>query len=288
MDSENCDISVQSVQAVGNTKTTAIMSPSKRFCFTLNNYTSEECTSVQNKLMLNDIKLAIVGKEIGDSGTPHLQGYFEFETRRRPIQFFGNKRIHFEKCKGSREENIKYCSKDGSIVYTKGCPKPIKILSEFYVFQEKIITLCKEEPDDRSIYWYFDSKGGCGKSKLVKYLCYTFGALICSGKASDMKFSIVKYKEKHGDYPSVIIFDVPRSNIDYISYGGIEEIKNGCFHSSKYECEMVVMNEPHVLIFANEPPEFSKMSRDRWRVFEVIGKDLSVYDDDAIIYEEEQ
>ena len=89
---------------------------------------------------------------------------------------------------------------------------------------------------------------------------------MCSGKSADMKYMIIKYYEKHTKYPETVIFDVPRSIKDYLSYAGIEEIKNGCFASSKYECDMVIMNTPHVIIFANELPEVDKLSRDRWRI----------------------
>ena len=129
-----------------------------------------------------------------------------------------------------------------------------------------MIDLVDKEPDNRSIHWYYDYKGGTGKSALVKLLCYKYDAVVCSGKASDMKYMIVKYNEKNGVYPKVVIFDIPRSIKDYVSYSGIEEIKNGCFASSKYECEMVLMNSPHILCFANEIPEFEKLSKDRWKI----------------------
>ena len=74
-----------------------------------------------------------------------------------------------------------------------------------------------------------------------------------------------KYKEKRGDYPPLIIIDVPRDS-KKISYRGIEQIKNACFYSSKYECEMVVGNCPTVVIFSNFKPDEEKMSKDRWDI----------------------
>ena len=47
----------------------------------------------------------------------------------------------------------------------------------------------------------------------------------------------------------------------------MEAIKNGCFFSGKYESGMVRFNSPHILVFANEPPERTKLSQDRWCVF---------------------
>jgi len=79
----------------------------------------------------------------------------------------------------------------------------------------------------------------------------------------------VAYNEKRKKYPKIIIFDVPRTHIDYLNYEAIESIKNGCFFSGKYECCQVIMNCPHVLIFANTEPERYKLSSDRWNIVEI-------------------
>ena len=81
-----------------------------------------------------------------------------------------------------------------------------------------------------------------------------------------MKYLIIKYKEKYGAYPSLIVFDVPRTQENFLSYQGIEEIKNGCFCNTKYECEMVLMDFPHVIVMANFEPNRRLMSEDRWNI----------------------
>ncbi len=84
----------------------------RRFVFTLNNYTDENVSYYQHFFNLQKYKF-IFGKEIGDSGTPHLQGYFEHKNQ---IDFTLIKkylpRAHFEKAKSSRNNNIGYCGKD--------------------------------------------------------------------------------------------------------------------------------------------------------------------------------
>lgn len=56
----------------------------------------------------------IVGKEVGESGTPHLQGYAMFAN---PVRFSHLKsswpRAHLERAKGNAKQNYVYCSKDG-------------------------------------------------------------------------------------------------------------------------------------------------------------------------------
>ena len=46
-------------------------SRARAYCFTLNNYTEEEYQSIIN----TKYDYLVVGKEIGESGTPHLQGF---------------------------------------------------------------------------------------------------------------------------------------------------------------------------------------------------------------------
>ena len=250
----------------GNTKTPSDVRihPSKKWCFTLNNYTDEEYGAVV-QCFDGCASKYIIGDEVGENGTPHLQGYVEFKSRVRPLSLKLSNRIHWEKARGSGDDNFQYCSKE-SVKISKGWPKPIKVIVNLKPFQKEIVDLVANEPDDRKIHWYYDYNGNIGKSALVKLLCYKYGAVVCAGKGSDMKYQIVKYIEKHGEGPRIVIFDIPRSVIDYVSYQGIEEIKNGCFASTKYESDMVIMNSPHLLCFANELPDGGKLSKDRWEI----------------------
>ena len=79
-------------------------------CFTLNNYSEEEY------LLHNDaFKYVIIGKEIGESSTPHLQGYGEFKKQMRfnAVKTL-NTRMHFERRFGGQKEAINYCKKDNN------------------------------------------------------------------------------------------------------------------------------------------------------------------------------
>lgn len=53
------------------------MSQSRKFIFTVNNY--------KNVLSVLPEKLNYIcyGPEVGEEGTPHIQGYCEFHTKRR-------------------------------------------------------------------------------------------------------------------------------------------------------------------------------------------------------------
>jgi hypothetical protein len=87
---------------------------SKRWCFTLNNYDEFDQDRLRDHDRL-DVPYVIFGRESGDSGTPHLQGYIEFEERKtlQAAKAYISPRAHLERAKGSAADNKRYCSKDG-------------------------------------------------------------------------------------------------------------------------------------------------------------------------------
>lgn len=86
------------------------MARSRNFCFTWNNY-SDASIQVLTEL---ECKYLCYGKEVGESGTPHLQGVVVFAnavSHKSVIKKL--KGAHVEPCKGSIEQNETYCKKDG-------------------------------------------------------------------------------------------------------------------------------------------------------------------------------
>lgn len=183
-------------------------------------------------------------------------------------------RIHWEKCRNVPAA-IEYCQKtEGRLEATrfKGIfpSRPKCAINEGnlrqwqVLLEEKII----KPPNDRTIMWYWEEIGNFGKTQFSKYLCLKYDALLVSGKAADMKYAVIKHIEEKGD-PYLIIIDVPRGGKDYISYTGIEELKNGIFFSGKYESGQAIFASPHILVFSNEAPNKEKLSADRWDIVEL-------------------
>ena len=260
--------------SIGKSGNTKQISPSKHWCFTFNNYTQDDIKLFQ-EVSSNSSKRYIFQEELGENGTPHLQGYIEFIDKIRPKNLYDTK-IHWEKCRKIKD-SISYCSKEdtrnGEIYcHNIRIPKKVRILDDSMLFdwEKDIIDIIQQEPDDRSIHWFFENEGCAGKSTFCKYLAVKFNALIVGARASDMKYMIVKYEEINGVYPDIIIMDISRSNdINDIDYDGIEQVKNGLFMNSKYECCQVIMNCPHIICFANSPPMKDAMSMDRWKISKV-------------------
>lgn len=89
---------------------------SRTWCFTLNNYTPEE----EEGCRLIETVYTIFGKEVGESGTPHLQGYLVFKNDKSRKQVSSLiPRAWLSQAKADAIANAKYCSKDGD-VFTKG------------------------------------------------------------------------------------------------------------------------------------------------------------------------
>jgi len=84
----------------------------RSYVFTLNNPIFSDY-SLMDKLA-DVAKYLIFGVEVGEQGTEHFQGYVQFKA---PRAFSTVKslipRAHIEVAKGSAEDNIKYCSKEG-------------------------------------------------------------------------------------------------------------------------------------------------------------------------------
>ncbi len=254
---------------LGNTNTAR--REAKGWFLTLNNHTDEERKELCDKCDRLCKKYRIQ-EEVGrDSGLPHLQGCIELHKKLRFSAISKwNPRIHWEVTRSSEAAEA-YCNKEDTHVggrWSKGYPRPVKILTEeqLYPWQRKIINIITQEPDDRKIHWYYGDTN-IGKTTFCKYLSIKYGAVPLSGRSSDMRNGVIQYKEKNGDTPSFIIIPIPKTfNYEYLSYEGIEQIKDMYFYSGKYEGGVVVGNCPHVVVFANERPEVAKLAQDRWVV----------------------
>lgn len=91
----------------------------RRWCFTLNNYTDDEYAAVCRGLAVPGVRYAVVGKEVGESGTPHLQGYLECANSMRiggVKRILGTDRCHLEPARGDGRQASEYCKKEGSFV----------------------------------------------------------------------------------------------------------------------------------------------------------------------------
>ena len=125
----------------GNTKQ---ISPAKHWCFTLNNHTNVDIDLLKG-LDSSIVPCIRFQEEVGEEGTPHLQGVLSFASKKRPISIVPTVRIHWEKCR-SLDAAIAYCWKadtyGGGQRYNRGFklpPKPVKTLGveQLYSWQSE-------------------------------------------------------------------------------------------------------------------------------------------------------
>lgn len=253
---------------------------SKHWCFTLNNWTVEELEQIE-QIVQQCCDKWIIGKEVGEEGTPHLQGYIVFTVKVRFTQIlsvFLNKRIHWEKCR-NHKASAKYCGKEGDYIvygFTKdevtGYVKPIKYegedivkVEEFYPWQTETFKLINIY-DDRKVIWIYEGIGNVGKTSFAKYMGFYHQTLIVQkGKHAD----IMNMAFNLGQKLKSMIIDVPRSNGNKVSYTAIESIKSGIIINTKYETGQNFISPVRIIVFSNFPPDESQLSEDRWDIYEI-------------------
>lgn len=217
----------------------------------------------------------IFGEEYGKSGeTPHIEGYMKFfkKTEFNTIQ----KLFKFSDLRTSRKSNLEagiiYCKKEGNRIVTNvAMPKPLKLIENLYPYQEEIIKKLKEEPNDRDIIW-IHGPYSIGKTQLAKYLVHN---KIAFGPLEGEKRHILSVVAQN-TFETAFILYLTADESEYTKHSFfdcIEKIKDGFFmsHFGTENTKPVIMNSPHILVLANDGPDYSKtnMDRERFQVFKI-------------------
>lgn len=286
-----------------------------RWCFTLNNYTDEDQERLRR--LSETVKYLIFGREVGEAGTSHLQGFVVFHTSTRlaTAKAAISDRAHLECARGTTQQAADYCKKEddfeefGQLPAPQGktCrfddlkkwvleqpakPTASRVAQEFpslylqygrvmewidHIYpttnrlegavlrpaQRHLELLLEEEADDRKIIFVVDPTGGTGKSFFVKYLLGKMPDSVqrlSIGKRDDLAYAIDESKR-------VFLFDLPRSQSEFLQYSILESLKDGFIFSTKYQSRSKVMaHKCHVVVFMNEQPDRNKLSEDRYKI----------------------
>jgi len=180
---------------------TEVMAKKRSFAFTWNNYTSENVVFIK-QYITDNARYGCFGKEIGEEGTPHLQGYIQFENPRSMKKLIKDlKGCHIEICKGNKKQNIDYCSKTDPDFWSYGDPSCQgertdlrELVRDILTGELKLSNILREDPfvyhqygrtldkvEDlkiselrrehftRGVWWF--GKTGTGKSYRAKHYC---------------------------------------------------------------------------------------------------------------------
>lgn len=139
---------------------------------------------------------------------------------------------------------------------------------------EKII---ETEVHDRWVFWVWDQEGNKGKSHFARYLVSKHGQQNVF-YANGGKHDRLTYCYRGQSY---IIFDFARDvggdpqSGDRVPYSVIEQIKNGTRGAGgMWGTGAAFFKIPRLICFSNFPPDTTKLSRDRWRIYEIVGDEL--------------
>lgn len=253
----------------------------RKWCFTINNWNEEIYDTVLDFCLKS--KQYICAKEIAPTtGTPHLQGYVEFKNAKRfstVKRCLGGDMASVRKARGTALDNKVYCSKEWDFVTNIGVDGFQEKLRKdalasykdvvWHDWQQQVLDILGNPPDNRKVYWFWEPAGGAGKSFLCKYIACKYHTIIASGKSADIFNQLrTMIKDEH-KVPHVVFLDIPRTSFGYLNYACLEQLKNGLVYSGKYEGGQLIFPQPHVICFANQEPDMYAMSEDRWYVHKI-------------------
>lgn len=264
------ETSVSHPEPGGNTKNPRLSNQSYRWIATWHN---EEITLSQLSQHLKLFCKEFYGQlEMGEiTKKLHWQFCFSLKTKERlsTLKNHFSNNIHLEPTKDWFKA-ISYCTKketrvEGPFDHTKDPIWTINFNS-FYPWQKNIwniINVPNPPENSRRIHWYWDPDGSKGKTAFCKWATVNIPKTIVlnNGGIKDIAHIISKIGQ-----PNVVLFNFTRQNEERINYAAIEAIKDGIIMSGKYDSTMLVFNSPHIVCFANIPPDTEQMSLDRWDI----------------------
>lgn len=123
-------------------------------------------------------------------------------------------------------------------------------------WQMDLSILLDRDPDSRTVVWRWEPVGNTGKSYFALHFKPEESFTITGGKHADIQYA---YKGER-----YVFFDWARKSMETFPYGLVEQFKNGYFLVTKYESTPHRFQPPHLVVFANEQPEYGALSGDRW------------------------
>jgi len=144
--------------------------------------------------------------------------------------------------------------------------------------------LIRRRPLRRGVNFYFNPKGGLGKSLTADYMVKNpeFNAMLVPQLESMDRWTaglvdqLKQYKSLNGCFPTTLIVDLTRNadekHVDRL-YSKLENIKDGRIDTTFYgRFQRLEFPTPHVLVFTNNVPNLAGLSRNRFNLF-VIGEE---------------
>lgn len=148
--------------------------------------------------------------------------------------------------------------------------KPDFTLYPMWPWQKYMLYKINEKKvDEREIVWFYDPHGGQGKTWMCKYLYDRFKCQYFQNAATKDIMEVLDDRPRTDGRAPIIIFDFAKAVMGQINYGVMEILKNGIGLAPKYRGRMKRWATPHVFVFANFHPDWSKFTAGRIRFLEL-------------------
>lgn len=164
------------------------------------------------------------------TGTVHLQGWVIFPEKCRPVEKTGWTGVHWEPMRGTLQQSIDYCSKEGDYHTNLRVYKARDIIGEdeALAWQQTVLESLVEETRDITVV----AGSFCGKTTLAKHLVLEHGAyLMTSFVRSEIMASL---KTARSAEEAIFVWDVPDADQNPWPMDIVQNLKGGlCVVSGK-------------------------------------------------------
>lgn len=145
-------------------------------------------------------------------------------------------------------------------------------------WQQELWNSLQKHPDDRTVIWVRDEKGGVGKSKFCTWMHRTKQAYMLKALSGQYHTApIIAGALENGWDSKILLVDLTRSMCERDIYDPLEAIKDGVLTTVKYLGKTIDFKSPHVVVFANWWPDVTKLSLDRWCLWDITKCDAGRY-----------
>lgn len=162
--------------------------------------------------------------------------------------------------------NIAWCHRLLDLYFP---PQTLEELTSLMRWQIRLIRHLCAPANDREVLFVVDHEGRGGKSTITDRIATLSGKSVLvldPGPVRDMVRALSDRREVE-----IVVIDTPRSSTEFLQYQFLEMAKNGRATNFKYEvAPFYLVNHPvHVVVMMNELPDATKLSEDRYVVWEL-------------------
>lgn len=218
----------------------------------------------------NDIHKWIIAKETG------LDGYKHWQVRMNTRYKFDELKQAFPKAHiEEASDDYNYERKEGNYISSDDRAETLQSrFGNLRENQQRIIHNLGTQ-NDREIDVVIDPKGNTGKTFLARNLYNTGRGFYVPPTITDGK-SIIQFVTSGYEGQFCIVVDIARSTKwNNALYVAMETIKDGLVYDTRYHTTIRDIHGVKVLVTCNTKPNLSKLSADRWRLFDANGEPLT-------------